>query len=63
MLVLSRRLGESIVIGEGIVITVVDIKSGRAKIGVSAPDDVSVHREEVFNTIMRERMKNETDKN
>ncbi len=51
MLVLNRRIGESIVIGENILVTVVDINSGRVKLGVSAPYEISVHREEVYEAI------------
>ncbi len=47
MLVLSRRQSESIVIGDDIKITVVAIGNGRCKIGVDAPESVSVHRSEI----------------
>ena len=48
MLVLSRTLNERIVIGEAIVIQILELKSGRARIGIEAPADVSVWREEVL---------------
>lgn len=51
MLVLSRHIGESIRIGDQITVTVVDIKGKQARIGISAPDDVQVHREEVYELI------------
>jgi len=52
MLVLSRMKNESIVIGNGTVtITIVDIRGDKVRIGVEAPRDVSVHRQEVFNAI------------
>lgn len=47
MLVLSRRIGEEICIGEGVVLTVVDVKSGRVRLGIQAPPEVSVDRQEV----------------
>ena len=47
MLVLNRKIGEQIVIGKDITVTVVEIKHGRVRLGVSAPSEVSIHREEV----------------
>ncbi len=47
MLVLTRRLGESVLIGDNIVVTVSDIKNGQIKLGIEAPEDVTVNREEV----------------
>ena len=55
MLVLSRYRDESIYIGDDIVITVVDIRGDRVRIGVQAPPDVSVHRQEVYEAIKNER--------
>ena len=54
MLVLSRYRDESIYIGDDIVITVVDIRGDRVRIGVQAPPDVSVHRQEVYEAIKNE---------
>ena len=54
MLVLSRYRDESIFIGDDIVITVVDIRGDRVRIGVQAPPDVSVHRQEVYEAIKNE---------
>lgn len=56
MLVLSRQLDESIMIGDDIVITVVDIRGDKIRIGIAAPADVPVHRQEVYETIQRENM-------
>ena len=47
MLVLTRKVGERIVIGENITVTVVEIQKGRVRLAVSAPREISVHREEV----------------
>lgn len=48
MLVLSRKLGEKITIGEGIVITVVDIDRGKIRLGIEAPRDVPIYRNELL---------------
>lgn len=54
MLVLSRYRNESIVIRDDIVITVVDIRGDKARIGIEAPKEVPIHRQEVYNAIQRE---------
>jgi carbon storage regulator len=54
MLVLSRQRDESIVIGDDIVITVVDIRGDKVRLGITAPTSVPVHRKEVYNAIQRE---------
>jgi carbon storage regulator len=51
MLVLSRRQGETIVIGDGITVTVLAVDGGRVKLGIVAPAEVPVHREEVYQKI------------
>ena len=48
MLVLSRRLGESIVIGNEIVVRIIDVRGDQVRLGIEAPRDVQIHREEVF---------------
>ena len=48
MLILTRRVGETVVIGEDIVVTVLSIKGNQVRIGVQAPKDVAVHREELL---------------
>lgn len=53
MLVLSRKKNEAIMIGDGIVITVVDIRGDKVRLGVEAPKDVPVHRQEVYEAIQR----------
>ncbi|MDB2615522.1 carbon storage regulator CsrA [Luminiphilus sp.] len=51
MLILTRKMGESLVIGENITITVLGVKGNQTRLGVDAPRDVSVHREEILNRI------------
>ena len=57
MLILTRRVGESIKIGDEITVTVLGVKGNQVRIGVNAPKDVPVHREEVFERIQGERSK------
>ncbi len=54
MLVLTRRAGQSIVIGNDVVVTVVDVRNGQVRIGVDAPRDIQVHRDEIYEQIVRE---------
>ena len=54
MLVLSRKAEESMYIGDDIKITVLDIRGGQVRIGITAPQDIRVHREEVYNRIVQE---------
>ena len=53
MLVLSRKKNESIVIGDNIVITVVDVRGDKVRLGIDAPKDVPVHRREVYDAIKK----------
>ncbi len=55
MLVLSRQRDECIMIGDNIVIRVVDIRGDKVRLGIEAPSEVSVHRQEVYDSIQRER--------
>lgn len=54
MLILTRRIGETIIIGDNVTISVLGIKGNQVRIGVNAPKDVSVHREEIYNRIKQE---------
>ena len=54
MLVLSRKRGEVIVLGHDVRVTVVDIRGDKVRLGVEAPKELTVHREEVYNAIQRE---------
>ena len=56
MLILSRKKDESIIIGEDIEISVVDIKGDQVKLGIKAPRDIKVYRQEVFTAIQRENL-------
>ena len=56
MLILTRRVGETLMIGDNVTVTVLRVKGNQVRLGVNAPKDVSVHREEIF-----ERIQNETD--
>ena len=54
MLVLSRHRDESIMIGDEIVVTIVDIRGDKVRLGINAPSSIPVHRQEVFDAIQRE---------
>ena len=54
MLVLTRKLNESIMIGDDVKITIVDVKGDQVKLGITAPRQVAVHREEVYREIQKE---------
>ena len=54
MLVLSRQRDESIIIGDNIVVTIVDVRGDKVRLGIEAPREVSVHRREVYEAIQRE---------
>ena len=56
MLILTRRISESIVIGDDINITVLGIKGNQIRLGVEAPKEISVHREEIYNRIRAEKL-------
>jgi carbon storage regulator len=51
MLILTRRVGESLMIGDDVTITVLGVKGNQVRIGVNAPKEVAVHREEILNRI------------
>ena len=57
MLVLSRQRDESIVIGDNVVVTIVDIRGDKVRLGIQAPGEVPVHRQEVYEAIQRENRK------
>jgi carbon storage regulator len=55
MLILTRRVGETVVIGDEVTVTVLGVKGNQVRLGVNAPREVAVHREEIFERIKRER--------
>lgn len=54
MLILTRRVGETLMIGDEVTVTVLGVKGNQVRIGVNAPKDVSVHREEIYERIKKE---------
>lgn len=54
MLILTRRVGETVMIGDEVTVTVLGVKGNQVRIGVNAPKDVAVHREEIYERIKKE---------
>lgn len=54
MLILTRRVGETLMIGDEVTVTVLGVKGNQIRLGVNAPKDVAVHREEIYNRIQGE---------
>ena len=61
MLILTRRVGETVMIGDDVTITVLGVKGNQVRVGINAPKHVAVHREEIYERIMREQQSEEVE--
>jgi carbon storage regulator len=59
MLILTRRVGETVMIGDDVTITVLGVKGNQVRVGINAPKHIAVHREEIYERIKREQQQSE----
>lgn len=62
MLILTRRVGETVMIGDDVTITVLGVKGNQVRVGINAPKTVAVHREEIYERIKREQQSDATER-
>ena len=55
MLILTRRIGEKLVIGDNVIVTILGVKGNQIRVGIEAPAEIQVHREEIYQRILKER--------